>query len=238
MMLDVNIINMNRSPDKWERCSRRFREKGFRVLRQEGYDVRDMNLSEYYTGFQKNGALGCNLSHRELWENLLKSPSNDFLIVAEDDAVPLVSSRVFIDQIRKLPMSTIDFVHFGCGSRCKERPFIGAHCYLVTRQGAEKYFAHWKNRIDVAVDKAIGETPGVNLMRVKPELATFETLRATESDIIHTNNPLAKLLDLVPFDENRTLGYVLFYPGYFDLNLFHLICVLLVLIVFFKFKKG
>lgn len=235
-MLDVHIINMDRSPDKWGRCSRRFREKGFNVFRQEGYDVRNLDLSGYHTGFQKMGALGCNLSHRALWEKLLKS-NRAFLIVAEDDAVPLVSSQVFMDQIRKLPKE-IDFVHFGCGSRCKERPFIGAHCYLVTRNGARKYFAHWKNRIDVAVDKAIGETSGVNLMRVKPELATFETLRATDSDIIHTTNPLAALLDRVPFDENRTLGYVMFYPGYYDLNLFHLFVVLIFFtLLFVKYKK-
>lgn len=234
-MLDVHMINMNRSPDKWERCSRRFREKGFRVFRQEGYDVRDQDLSGYHTGFQKAGAIGCNLSHRALWRKLLKSPNRDFLIVAEDDAVPLFPSHVFTEQIRKLPAG-IDFVHFGCGTRCSKHPFIGAHCYLVTRQGAEKYFAHWKNRIDVAVDKAIGETPGVNLMRVKPELATFELLRATDSDIIHTNNPIADILDNVPFDENRTLGYVLFYPGYYDLNYFHLLLVLITLF-FIKFKK-
>lgn len=236
-MLDVHIINMNRSPDKWERCSKRFRDLGFRVFRQEGYDVRDLDLSGYRTGFQKVGALGCNLSHRALWEKLLKSPQKDFLVVAEDDAVPLASSQVFMDQIRRLPKG-IDFVHFGCGTRCKERPFIGAHCYLVTRHGARKYFAHWKNRIDVAVDKAIGETPGVNLMRVKPELATFETLRASDSDIIHTTNPLAGILDHVPFDENRTLGYVLFYPGYHDLNYFHFLVVLVLFtLLFVKCKK-
>lgn len=90
----------------------------------------------------------------------------------------------------------------------------------------------------MAVDKAIGETPGVNLMRVKPELATFETLRATDSDIIHTTNPLAAMLDNVPFDENRTLGYVMFYPGYYDLNLFHLFVVLILFtLIFVKFKK-
>ncbi len=94
------------------------------------------------------------------------------------------------------------------------------------------------NDIDVAVDKAIGETPGVNLMRVKPELATFETLRAIDSDIIHTTNPLAMLMDNVPFDENRTLGYVMFYPGYYDLNLFYLFVVLILFtLIFVKFKK-
>ena len=56
-MLDVHIINMDRSPGKWKRCSSRFREKGFRVFRQEGYDVRNLDLSGYRTGFQKMGAL-------------------------------------------------------------------------------------------------------------------------------------------------------------------------------------
>ena len=157
------------------------------------------------------------MSHRALWEQLLNDPRQNYMVVAEDDAVPLVSSQRFI---RKLPQD-VDFVHFGCGSRCNRRPFIGAHCYLVTRAGARKYFAHWKNRIDVAVDKAIGETPGVRLLRVKPELATVETLRACDSDIVNTNNPIAKLL----FDENKTLGYVLFYPGYYELTYIHLIVV-------------
>jgi len=212
-MIDVHIINMNRSKDKWVRCSQRFRDQGFRVYRQEGYDVRDRDLSRYHVGSQTLGALGCNLSHRALWEQLLNDPHKNYLLVAEDDAVPFVSSQTFMEQIRQLPPD-VDFVHFGCGSRCKTSPFIGAHCYLVTRAGAQKFFAYWKNRLDVAIDKAIGETPGVRLLRVKPELATFEKLRACDSDIVNTNTPLAKLLDHIPFDENRTLGYVIFYPGH------------------------
>ena len=213
-MLDVHIINMNRSVNKWKRCSRRFREYGFRVIRQEGYDVRNWDLSAYdidYAQRMNYGMLGCGLSHRALWRKLINSPDKDFLVIAEDDAIPLVSSDVFMDQITKLP-DDIDFVHFGCGSRCNKHPFIGTHCYLVTRNGAKKFFAHWKNRINVAVDKAIGETPGLNLMRVKPELATFEKLRATDSDIVNTNNPFANLLDYVPYNEHMTLGYALFYP--------------------------
>lgn len=212
-MLDVYIINMNRSPDKWERCSRRFREKGFRVFRQEGYDVRNWDLTMYNIRHaQRNnyGILGCGLSHRALWEKSF--PNKDFLIVAEDDAVPLVSSEVFMDQIKK-NFEKIDFLHFGCGSRCSaHEPFIGTHCYLVTRQGADKFVAHWQNRIDVPIDIAIGETPGLRLAHTRIPCATFETLRATDSDISRTSDPLAKLLDLVPFGENKTLGYVLFYP--------------------------
>lgn len=65
------------------------------------------------------------MSHRALWEQLLNDPRQNYMVVAEDDAVPLVSSQRFI---RKLPQD-VDFVHFGCGSRCNRRPFIGAHCY-------------------------------------------------------------------------------------------------------------
>lgn len=210
--MEVYIINMNRSPKKWTRCSQRFRDKGFRVLRQEGYDVRNWDLSMYNIRHEQRtnyGMLGCGISHRALWEKSF--PQKDFLIVAEDDAIPLVSSQVFMDQISK--MGHIDFLHFGCGSRCSARePFIGTHCYLVTRQGAAKFFAHWKNRIDVPIDNAIGETPGLRLAHSKVPCATFEKLRATDSDIAHTNDLFAKLLDQVPFQENKTLGYVLFYP--------------------------
>jgi len=110
-MLDVHIINMNRSKDKWVRCSQRFRDKGFRVYRQEGYDVRDRDLSRYHVGrLQKIGALGCNLSHRALWEKqLLNDPSKNYLVVAEDDAVPLVSSQTFTEQIRRLPLEDVDY---------------------------------------------------------------------------------------------------------------------------------
>lgn len=214
MFLEVYVINMNRSRDKWKRCSKRFRDKGFRVLRQEGYDVRKWDLSGYHISNAQRtnyGMLGCGLSHRALWAKLF--PQKDFIIVAEDDAVPLVSSQVFMDQIRQLPMDQMDFLHFGCGSRCSQKdPFIGTHCYLVTRKGAEKFFNHWRNRIDVPIDNAIGETPGLHLAHTRIPCATYETLRATDSDITHTDDPLAKLLDLVPFGENKTLGYVLYYP--------------------------
>lgn len=213
-MLEIYVINMNRSPDKWERCSRRFREKGFRVVRQEGYDVRNWDLSAYdISHAQRNnyGMLGCGISHRALWKKLF--PNRDFLVIAEDDAVPLVSSRVFMDQIRQFPKDQMDFLHFGCGSRCSDKePFIGTHCYLVTRQGAQKFFNHWRNRIDVPIDNAIGKTPGLHLAHTRIPCATFEKLRATDSDIAHTNDPLANLLDYVPFGHDKTLGYVLYYP--------------------------
>jgi len=214
-MLDVHIINMNRSKNRWVRCSQRFRDQGFRVFRQEGYDVRHWDLSRYQVGQHNYGILGCGLSHRALWEKqLLNDPSKNYLVVAEDDAVPLVSSERFMEQIRQLPLEDVDFVHFGCGARCNEKdPFIGTHCYLVTRAGAQIYFAHWKNRLDVPIDNAIGETPGVRLLLVKPEIATFERLRAWDSDIINTKNPLAKLLDYIPYGENMTVGFFMFYPG-------------------------
>ena len=221
-MLDVHIINMNRSKDKWVRCSQRFRDKGFRVYRQEGYDVRDRDLSRYHVGrLQKIGALGCNLSHRALWEKqLLNDPSKNYLVVAEDDAVPLVSSQTFTEQIRRLPQD-VDFVHFGCGSRCtKKEPFIGTHCYLVTRAGARKYLAHWKNQIDVPIDNAIGEIPGVHIVHTKVTCATSEKRAACTSDITNTRNQLACILDNIPLYDNKTLGYFLFYPyfGYFNIH--------------------
>ena len=231
--MEVYIINMNRSPDKWKRCSQRFRDKGFRVFRQEGYDVSNWDLSMYSINHAQRtnyGMLGCGISHRTLWEKAF--PHKDFLIVAEDDAIPLVSSQVFMDQISK--MGDIDFLHFGCGSRCSARePFIGTHCYLVTRQGAAKFVAHWKNRIDVPIDTAIGETPGLRLAHSRVPCATFETLRAINSDIAHTNDLFAKLLDQVPFQENKTLGYVLFYPhnGVRKIELVLPILLLLLLLV-------
>ena len=239
-MLDVHIINMEKSRDKWDRCSRRFREKGFRVLRQEGYDVTTMDLSGYYTGVQKNGALGCQLSHRALWKRLLES-SSEYFVIAEDDAVPLESAQVFVDQIRKLPQD-IDFVHFGCGSRCKNRPFIGTHCYLVTRSGAQKYLSYWKNRIDVAVDQAIGQTPNLRLMRVKPEIASFEKLTASNSDIVNTNNPLTRLFDHIPCGKNKTLGYDLFYPRFkvfgIEITVFLLLCFVFAAYLFKYLRSG
>jgi GR25 family glycosyltransferase involved in LPS biosynthesis len=209
------------------------------VFRQEGYDVSDWDLSRYQVGQHNYGVLGCGLSHRALWEKqLLNDPSKNYLIVAEDDAVPLVSSERFMEQIRQLPLQDVDFVHFGCGARCNEKdPFIGTHCYLVTRAGAQKYFTHWKNRIDVPIDNAIGEIPGVRLLRVKPELATVERLRAWDSDIINTNNPFAKLLDYVPFDENKTLGYVIFYPHNGQLSKFDVSFPFVLLVILLLIKK-
>ena len=213
---------MNRSPDKWIRCSRRFREKGFHVVRQEGYDVRNWDLSAYdISQAQRNnyGMLGCGISHRALWKKLL--PNRDFIIVAEDDAVPLVSSQVFIDQIRQFPADQIDFLHFGCGSRCSpKQPFIGTHCYLVTRQGAQKFFNHWKTRIDVPIDNAIGETPNLHLAHTRIPCATSENRTACTSDITNTRNKLACALDIIPLYDDKTLGYFLFYPyfGYFNIH--------------------
>ena len=238
-MLDVHIINMNRSKDRWVRCSQRFRDQGFRVYRQEGYDVSDWDLSAYNvnTHLTNTGVLGCGLSHRALWEKqLLNDPSKNYLVVAEDDAVPLVSSERFMEQIRQLPLEDVDFVHFGCGARCtKKEPFIGLHCYLVTRAGARKFFAHWKNRIDVPIDNAIGETPGLRIVHTKVTCATSEKRAACTSDITNTRNQLACLLDNIPLYDDKTLGYFLFYPyfGYFNI---HDISMMAIISILFTIK--
>lgn len=231
--MEVYIINMNRSPEKWTRCSQRFRDKGFRVFRQEGYDVRNWDLSMYNINHAQRtnyGMLGCGISHRTIWEKSF--PQKDFLIVAEDDAIPLVSSQVFMDQISK--MGNIDFLHFGCGSRCSARePFIGTHCYLVTRQGAEKFAAHWKNRIDVPIDTAIGETPGLRLAHSRVPCATSEKRTACTSDITNTRNKLACALDRIPLYNDKTLGYFLFYPyfGYFNIHDVLLVAIIMLLVI-------
>ena len=118
-MYGVHVINMERSRDKWDRCSRRFREKGFRVLRQEGYDVTTMDLSGYHT----------------VAPRLVEVAASTLLLPRTISANPKISTSY-----------TSGAVHW-----------IGAQKYL-----------------DVPVDKAIGQTPNLRLMRVKPEITASE----------------------------------------------------------------
>jgi GR25 family glycosyltransferase involved in LPS biosynthesis len=214
--MDVHIINMKHAVHKWTRCSSRFTTHGFQVYRQEGCDVRHADLSAFFVGNNERnvGMLGCALSHRTLWQRLLNSEA-DFIIIAEDDAIPLAPMSDFRKILRSC-ISNVDIVHFGCGTRCSpSKPFIGLHCYCITKEGARKYFDYWKNNISVPIDKAIGMTPGLVMYHTPIQLATFEKLKACTSDIANVsapNYPVATLLDQIWVDENKTLGYVMFYP--------------------------
>ena len=143
-----------------------------------------------------NGAIGCYLSHYEIWKNVKE---NEILIVFEDDA-SLEKSEITIEllkeRISELPDDWHIYIigHPHTVLRTGKVPntkiekineFCGTHAYVINGKGA-KTLVDYKNMfpIDKQIDGKMSEMCGAKLLNV----------------YIHRNLPMYKCNDSLPSD--------------------------------------
>jgi GR25 family glycosyltransferase involved in LPS biosynthesis len=100
------------------------------------------------------GAIGCWLSHRNLWRNVL-STDKDCALIFEDDCMMarnlhgiLKESRVPTDwDICLLGYMCNECEPMACADAIRVTRFFGLHCYMITRRGIEKILASPKMQL-------------------------------------------------------------------------------------------
>jgi glycosyl transferase family 25 len=168
MSAPVYVINLDRRPDRLACISEDLGRLGLSFTRIAAVDGGRLDLSGalrpwlsyLYEGLAapKAGSVGCFLSHRKAWSDLLASGAEQGLIL-EDDAVPrewdgrLLNSDLRscgLDMLRLGGNKPIDINsrkplvadgHFALGLKFSRQASPGACAYLLTREGARKCLA-------------------------------------------------------------------------------------------------
>ena len=84
--MPVYVINLDREPEKFRAISGRLSELGITFERVQAVDGALLPLVSNYTEELSPGEIGCYLSHKSVWESMLKSHVGS-AIVLEDDAI-------------------------------------------------------------------------------------------------------------------------------------------------------
>lgn len=164
---DVYFINMTSAPNRLAKFMRRYNSCDLREthspIRFDGVNGKDLQLSQHVTTKAlrqilraerrqyrelhyelTRGAIGCFLSHRGVWEQLLESDAPAALIF-EDDAIMDENLGRAIGNLAVPEDADIVLLGYFC-NKCRRTAcgvakvdkFFGLHGYIIARAGAEK----------------------------------------------------------------------------------------------------
>jgi glycosyl transferase family 25 len=164
---DVYFINMKEAPGRLSRFMRRYKAcdlyETHSPIRFEAVNGKELKLSTHVTSKAlrqilqaerrqyrtlhyelTRGAIGCLLSHRGVWESLIRSDSPAALVF-EDDSIMDPDLGSVIDNLAIPAGADIVLLGYFC-NKCQRTAcgvarvwkFFGLHGYLITRSGAEK----------------------------------------------------------------------------------------------------
>ncbi len=165
-------ISLERRPERWTSFQERATAAGLHVTKVPAVDAKSFQTKPHehpdislltahniYYGVRRShyeidaaGAIGCSLSHFEVWRRLLAS-SAPAMIVFEDDApIPADLKSRLVALMPALPADwdIIQFqrTEFSNGASCKPLPgaepwqictgLIGSYAYIISRRGAQR----------------------------------------------------------------------------------------------------
>ena len=118
-----------------------------------GVNTRVQVITEYrrsHYEIHSRGALGASLSHLKVWEAFLKSGAKYALILEDDVKLPATFSMMVRDCAKDLPANwdvwilgwnhtPVDTGKNGQSPFRRILHFVGAHCYIITRQAAKAF---------------------------------------------------------------------------------------------------
>lgn len=181
--MDVFVINLDRSPERWHDLSTRAKAAGFQPVRFAAIDGQDLpaadlaRLRALQSGsYPALGAreLGCFLSHHALWQAHLASGKNWVLILEDDvhfsglaplldhthwlpEDADLVKCEAFPEKARLGPPRDAvptDAAPRGMALARLRGRYHGTGGYFLSRRGAAKLLALATSRVE-AVDRLI-----------------------------------------------------------------------------------
>lgn len=160
--MDVFVISLDRSLDRWKDLEKRAKSAGFNPIRFPAVDGTQLPASEIarLTALQTGslprlgpGEVACFLSHRALWQQFLKG-TDDWVLILEDDVhfhrlTPLIQDTGWIPpdaeivkcetyrrQARLGPTASI--TPNGIRLARLQSKHLGTAGYILSRSGAEK----------------------------------------------------------------------------------------------------
>jgi GR25 family glycosyltransferase involved in LPS biosynthesis len=118
-----------------------------------GVNTRVQVITEYrrsHYEIHSRGAIGASLSHLKVWQEFLKSGKRYALVLEDDVKLPPTFSMMVRDCAKDLPAkwdvwilgwnhTPVDTGKHGQSPFRRILHFVGAHCYIITRQAAKAF---------------------------------------------------------------------------------------------------
>lgn len=171
-----------------------------------GYDAKGRNRR--YGWPLKKGEVGCYLSHRAVWRELIESGDEAWCVMEDDIALAdgfktttaeLFDAREHWDVVRlfglnKRPQRAYAVLPGDARIMWMDRHPVGCQCYVITRDAAARllaYTARIVHPIDVALDR--NWEHGLRLFITSPEFVSEAGLPSTIADEGHKQNLSGRL---------------------------------------------
>jgi len=164
----VFVINMEKDKDRLETFDNCMKENKIVYERFNGIDgtkvTRDERLTEYCNTFCTDGMKGCALSHRSLWDVMVKYGYKNIMVFEDDAIIDKDFDKRFNHVWNDLPKD-YDIMYFGCTFGCTDKSVansvykfwklieteqvndtiytskggMGMHGYMLSLEGAKKF---------------------------------------------------------------------------------------------------
>jgi GR25 family glycosyltransferase involved in LPS biosynthesis len=215
------VISMRERPERWKRftaqpVTRKLQIKYAKAVNGKKLDsLNDSRISvrsrlNIYRNYRRShhevatlGAVGCSLSHMEVWKRFLKSGSK-YCLVMEDDAILTEETLNHINElIPKLPSKWGVWI-LGCYKpnlvyqELEYKPwnrvmnFTASHAYLMTREAAKIFIAdvlpveshvdHYMSNISILKDNLIVQHPEMQVEFFQERMVNKSKTRAADSN--------------------------------------------------------
>jgi len=167
----VFVINLEKEKERLQAFDKQMSKNKINYERfnaVEGVKVlKDDRLSDYCNTFCTDGMKGCALSHRSIWETMVKNGYRNIMICEDDAMIPDTFDRDFQNVYYHIPKD-YDILYLGCLFGCKDdsslnklvtkvngyepqdvndkvvevKGTVGLHCYILSLEGARKLVQH------------------------------------------------------------------------------------------------
>jgi GR25 family glycosyltransferase involved in LPS biosynthesis len=147
------IVGTNLNPSEWLPD---YALNEFYEIVKCGYRTKHYQLS--------SGAMGCFLSHYNLYKQFLTDKTNDIYLILEDDIKIHSTAYTIINQIMKKPPQNWDIILLGYNAifnfnkvddtYIQVYSFWGTHGYLINKKGAQKFMDAYKE-MDCQIDSLL-----------------------------------------------------------------------------------
>jgi glycosyl transferase, family 25 len=188
--LEPVIVSLRRRPDRWQKVVHELAKVGIarpaKFIAVDGatlsepelaslvHNVRELSNSPTSHTQLTRPAIGCFLSHLQIWQRLLDG-NREYLVILEDDVVPSPHySAAYAREILSSIPADADLVLLGCtimaglaektATRSLSRVyyFNGTYAYLITRKGCANLLPHllpMRAHIDHQISAALVKLP-------------------------------------------------------------------------------
>ncbi len=263
----VYVINMDKDKDRLARFDEQMRQHNISYTRVPGVVGVDLGyhdaLSRFCNQFCTAGMKGCALSHRAIWEDMLKNRYENVAIFEDDAILDADFNAKFRQGWEQLP-TDYDIYYLGCEIHCENKDLsskvinkiyqtepevvdknlmsvsgsMGTHCYILSEKCAKVILdASINGHIDGELGKWISEF-NLNAYSISPVIVyVVETNDSNISENFpRLFNTLIHPLDLIlsrPLD--WSLGENQFQIGPYSFNTLLIILCALVCIIPYKY---